>query len=74
MTALSVAAGSSLAGPSVPVPGVFSVSLVAAESCIMACTMAVVTFLACCRAVASRVFVSTFHVLGFVCSDSAPMY
>ena len=69
MTALS-----SLVGPAVPVPWVFGVSWVPEESCIMACSMAVVTFLACCRAVALRVFLSTFQALGIVCSDSVLVY
>ena len=36
--------------------------------------MAVITLLACCRDVASRVFVSTFHALGVVCRNSFMMY
>ena len=72
---MSAAAGFPVAGPTGgPVMTVFSLFRVPAEFCIMTCSMTVVAFLACYRAVDFRVFVSAFHALGVVYGDSILMH
>ena len=57
-----------------PVMTAFYLFRAPAEYCIVTCSMAVVAFLGCCRAVTLRVFVATFHALGVVHGDSILMH